>query len=283
MRSLVCLLLVSACGSKGTGSSRTAEELAEALPRRKLTAVEPTPIDPRDYQRAKWDPLHFRPAAVTAKDEQCLACHQEVLIPSVRSTSPAGAPSEESVAWYQTLSTYQGPQETFHRRHLVTPYAVSVMQLRCSTCHQGNDPRDENGASSATTQPGLTLRKMVDPTICQMCHGAFPYQYMGVPGRWEQFAASFNNSCMTCHLGIRTVRHQVNYLKANAIESLGAANSDVCYGCHGGRAWYRTSFPYPRHPWPGGGDAVPQWAQTRPTESALRFRIGLEPSGAAPP
>ena len=35
-----------------------------------------------------------------------------------------------------------GEQETFHRRHLVTDYAREVMDLRCNTCHQGNDPRE---------------------------------------------------------------------------------------------------------------------------------------------
>lgn len=279
-RWILCLVLTAACGSKrSSSSSATAEDLAKALPPRTLRAVDPTPMDPRDYQRAKWNPIHFKPAITTATDEQCLTCHREVLKPSVSATSPAGVAAADALAWYQTVSTYQGDQETFHRRHLVTPYGQSVMQLRCTTCHEGNDPRDENGASSATAQSGLTLRKMVAPEICQMCHGAFPYQNMGVPGPWSEFGKAFNGNCLTCHAAIRTVRHRVNYLKADEIERLAATNSDVCYGCHGGRAWYRTSFPYPRHAWPGAPTAVPPWAKGRATESAARF-LAPAPSGA---
>ena len=32
-----------------------------------------------DYQAAKWDPIHFQPAIDTATNEQCLACHEEML------------------------------------------------------------------------------------------------------------------------------------------------------------------------------------------------------------
>ncbi|MEZ5478981.1 MAG: hypothetical protein R3E95_16325 [Thiolinea sp.] len=48
-----------------------------------------------------------------------------------------------------------------------------------------------------------------------------------------------------------------------------------------GRSWYRINYPYPRHPWPGGGPA-PDWAKDRPTESDLRFLIqGKAPADAA--
>jgi hypothetical protein len=47
----------------------------------------------------------------------------------------------------------------------------------------------------------------------------------------------------------------------------------VCYGCHGGRQWYRISFPYPRHSWAGMPEETPDWAKNRPTESEARFRI----------
>ena len=43
---------------------------------------------------------------------------------------------------------------------------------------------------------------------------------------------------------------QVSYLKPAAIEAAGSRDAEVCYGCHGGRAWYRISYPYPRTPWP---------------------------------
>jgi hypothetical protein len=231
-----------------------------------------------DYQRARWDPLHFKPAIETATDDQCLACHKEVLEPSVSPTSPAGVTATEALAWYQTLTTYQGDQETFHRRHLVTDYAKQVMDLKCNTCHQGNDPREETAMSHADADPTLTQRKHVDPDTCLMCHGQFPYQNMGVPGPWREFGAAFQDNCMLCHVTFRTNRHQVNYLKPEAIETLGKENGDVCFGCHGGRAWYRISFPYARHAWTGMPEAVPEWAKDRATQSAPRFLVGVTPS-----
>ena len=227
---------------------------------------------PTDYNAAKWDPIHFKPAIDTATDADCLVCHQEVLKPSVSTQSPAGVTASEAMAWYQTLATYSGDQETFHRRHLVTDYAKQVMDLKCTTCHQGNDPREETANSSATGDPTLTQRKHVDPNICLMCHGKHNAGIMGVPpGDWREVGSIFSFNCLTCHVAIRTNRHQVNYLKPKAIEEAGAAEPDVCFGCHGGRAWYRISFPYPRNAWPGAGEAVPDWAKERPTKSEPRF------------
>ena len=94
------------------------------------------PAGKTDYQRARFDPIHFKPAIEKATDQQCLACHAEVLKPSVRSTSIAGVKANEAKAWYQDVSTYQGAQDTFHRRHLTTEYATKVMQMRCTTCQQ---------------------------------------------------------------------------------------------------------------------------------------------------
>jgi nitrate/TMAO reductase-like tetraheme cytochrome c subunit len=224
------------------------------------------------YDAARWDPIHFKPAIDQATDAQCLVCHPEILDRRVRDISPAGVKASEALAWYQTLTTYAGDQETFHRRHLVTPYARQVMTLKCNTCHQGNDPREETANSSATGDPNLTQRKHVDPNICLMCHGQFSYQLMGLPGPWVEHEQTFG-SCLTCHAAIRTHRHQVNFLKAEAIEAAAKDDSDVCYGCHGGRSWYRIAYPYPRHPWSGGGETVPDWARDRPTESDPRFQI----------
>ena len=231
-----------------------------------------------DYLRAVYSPLHFQPAIATAKDEQCLVCHREVLEDRVRPTSPAGIAAGGSRAWYQQLSTYAGAQDTFHRRHLVTPLARELMDLRCNTCHQGHDPRDEVPGSSATTtgqqERGFTLRKQVNvETTCLKCHGQMNLQAMGLPGPWPQVADTFGNTCLACHATIRTRRHQVSYLKAGAIAAAGARNADVCYGCHGGRAWYRVHYPYPRHPWPGMPAEVPDWARGRPTESEARFLL----------
>ncbi len=232
----------------------------------------------QDHLRATYDPIHFKPAIDTATDAQCLACHREVLDDKVRERSPAGISAAASKAWYQQLSTYAGDQDTFHRRHLVTPMAKELMNLRCTTCHQGNDPREEAPGSSATSMPqstdAFTLRKQVNPeTTCLKCHGQMNIQVMGLPSPWHESKEMFGNSCLTCHAAIRTKRHQVNYLKAEAIEAAGAKNADTCYGCHGGRSWYRIAYPYPRHAWDGMAPEVPDWAKDRPTESEARFRV----------
>ena len=236
-------------------------------------APAPTPVS---YQTAKYDPIHFEPAIDQASDQQCLACHAEVLAPSVRKTSPAGLQADATRAWYQQISTYQGEQETFHRRHLVTPYAKQVMNLHCNTCHEGSDPRDQNPGSSVTAQAdGFTLRKTITPeATCLKCHSQMNWPVMGLPGPWSQFKEPFQNNCVAaCHSIQRTVRHQVNYLNAKAIEELATKQDggDVCFGCHGGRAWYRVAYPFPRHKWPNMPEETPAWAKNRPAQSEARF------------
>jgi hypothetical protein len=225
-------------------------------------------------ERARWHPLHFKPAIDTATNEQCLQCHQEILKRQVKEEAPAGVKAAKTLAWYQTLNTYSGDQETFHSRHLTTPYAQQVMELKCNFCHQGNDPREE-APIPPEPEAGFTLRKMVDPKeTCSRCHGRHNYEIMGLPGPWPETREMMNDSCLTCHSTIRTNRHQVTYLKADEIEQLATeGNSDVCYGCHGGRQWYRITYPYPRHPWPTMSKEVPDWAQDRPTQSDARFRL----------
>lgn len=235
-----------------------------------------------DYLRQVYSPLHFKPAIDTAKDSDCLACHKEILEDKVRPLSPAGLSATKAKAWYQQLSTYQGEQDTFHRRHLVTPMAQQFMQLSCNTCHQGHDPREEAPGASATS-PGqkdaaFTLRKQVNPeTTCLKCHGQMNWSVMGLPSAWPESKAIFQNDCLTCHAAIRTKRHAVTYLKPEAIEAAAKGNGDVCFGCHGGRSWYRINYPYPRHAWEGMAPEVPDWAKGRPTESEARFLI---PKGA---
>lgn len=226
-----------------------------------------------DYQRARYDPIHFPPAISKATNEQCLACHLEVLKPSVRPASIAGVRASDAKAWYQLTSTYKGEQDTFHRRHLSTDLSASLMKMRCTTCHEGNAPRDETPGTSASTQGwNLTMRKMVNPeTVCLKCHGTMNHEIMGLPGPWPTVKATFQNNCLLCHAGIRTNRHKVNYLNAEEIEKQAANNSDVCFGCHGGRSWYRVSYPYPRHAWDGMSTDVPAWAKNRPTASEIRF------------
>ncbi len=227
------------------------------------------------YDQARWHALHFKPASESASDDQCLACHAEILETRVRAKSPAGVKASEALAWYATLDTYSGDEETFHRRHLVTDYAKQVMDLKCRTCHLGNDPREEVGMSHAGGDPTLTQRKQVDPNICLLCHGQFPYEIMAIPGPWVEFGSAFQNNCLLCHTIFRTHRHQVNYLKPEAIEKLATEKQDVCFGCHGGRSWYGISYPYPRHAWPGMAETVPEWAKGRPTESEPRFLLGV--------
>lgn len=242
-----------------------------------------TPDQP-DYQRGIYSPLHFKPAIETATDEQCLACHQDILERDVLDAAPAGVAAAEALAWYQTLNTYEGDQATLHQRHLVTPYASQVMDLRCNFCHQGHDPREEAPVPPIDGDAGFTLRKVVNPEkSCLLCHGRFAYEIMeGVEGPWFSVRQDFEfeegeNGCLVCHEELfRTVRHQVNYLKPDEIEAAAAGDSDVCYGCHGGRSWYRISYPYPRHPWPDMPEEVPEWAQDRPTESEARFLSGLD-------
>jgi flagellar basal body-associated protein FliL len=237
------------------------------------------------YLDAAWTPLHFKPAIDKATNEQCLSCHQEILKREVRKTSPAGVDGNATLAWYQTLDTYAGDQETFHARHLTTPLAKKVMNLKCNFCHQGHDPRDEAPGSSATTTKAalgnFTLRKQVNPSnSCLLCHGAFPVTNMGLEGSWSELREGFEsedapNGCLVCHAEqFRTVRHQVDYLNAGTIEKLAQnSSSDLCFGCHGGRKWYRNSYPYPRHPWPGMDPEVPEWAKGRAAESAPEHRL----------
>jgi nitrate/TMAO reductase-like tetraheme cytochrome c subunit len=229
-------------------------------------------IEDMSYQDARWHPIHFQPAIQKATNEQCLTCHQEIIGRRVADETPAGLKTDQALAWYQTLDTYTGPQETLHRRHLVTGLAENYMDFQCTTCHQGHDPREEAPNPPTSNEAAFTLRKAVNTEeVCLKCHGDFNYEIMGLPGPWHEVKQSFGNDCLTCHVAIRTNRHEVNYLDATAIEEAGRKNSDSCYGCHGGRAWYRISYPYPRHPWPGMPEETPEWAEDRPTESAPRF------------
>ncbi len=243
-----------------------------------------------DYSRDVWSPLHLAPNTGKATDAQCLACHREILEAKPKAKSQSGIDTASVSPWYQSLGTYVGGQETFHRRHLATTYARQVMNLKCSTCHLGHDPRDNRSVPQIPADgetPLATMRKNVNPEkTCLMCHGKFPFENMGLPGEWSEIRADMEsadapNGCLTCHGDqIRTVRHQVNYLNAANIEDLAKSSSDVCYGCHGGRAWYRISFPYPRHVWPGMPDETPDWAKDRPAESDPRFLEGLTTTSA---
>lgn len=233
----------------------------------------PASSEKKSYLRDQWNPIHFKPAIEQAKDSDCLQCHQEVLSTNTRDESPAGLKKSNTLAWYQTVETYEGEQQTFHQRHLTSTFIKKVANMSCTTCHQGNNPRDETGFTAKDSPTDVTMRKSVDPNICLKCHGQFPFQVMGLPGPWKDSGALFQDNCMLCHAAIRTHRHQVNYLNAEAIEKEAANSNDTCYGCHGARSWYRISYPYARHAWPGMGEAKPDWAKDRPSESEARFLI----------
>ncbi len=266
--------------------TRTADEQAAIDAKVAALTAE---VEGMDYERARYHPLHFPPMINQASNEECLVCHSEIMTAKPREASPAGVPASDTIAWYQTLATYEGPQETFHYRHLQSDFAKAVMNMQCTFCHKGNDPREESpdlmvgrAAYSAAPTPEFTLRKMVNPsTTCLRCHGAMPdpENIMGLSGPWHESRADFEdeetpNGCLTCHgeFGFRTNRHNVTYLNARTIEDLATASSDTCYGCHGGRKWYRISYPYPRHPWPDMDTETPEWAQGRPTASDPEYQ-----------
>ncbi|MFB2531556.1 cytochrome c family protein [Paracoccus sp. p3-h83] len=253
-----------------------------------------------DYERARHHPLHYPPQIAQASDQECLVCHAEILDHKLRDESPAGLKTDSTIAWYQTLATYDGAQADFHSRHMTSDFAQATMNLTCNFCHKGNDVREETpdmmpnraAFSADPAQPEFTLRKMVNPeTTCLRCHGAMPdpENIMGLAGPWHEIRADMEdvtsddpllaNGCLSCHKDLfRTNRHAVTYLKAATIEDLAEAGSDTCYGCHGGRQWYRISYPYPRHPWPGMDPAVPDWAKDRPTASDPEYAL---PAAAA--
>lgn len=277
-------------GQAGVRPPFGAAVAAEAV-KKPATAAKPGDPAAVDYLRARWNPIHFKPAIDKATDADCLVCHQEIGKAKPRPAAPAGVKAADSLAWYQTLDTYDGEQGDFHWRHLSSPYAKQVMNLSCTFCHQGNDPREESPHVTAVDDKGVvatnwarneapfTLRKMVNPTeTCLRCHGGFPAENMGLEGKWHELREGMEspdapNGCLTCHADqFRLVRHQVNYLKPDAIEKIAKeGSSDSCFGCHGGRAWYRTSYPYPRHDWKDMPTEIPDWAKDRPKQSDARF------------
>jgi len=292
---LSVFLIGNLAGSQGHGVAMAEEKAKDAsLDPATIASVEAVKarLPSLDYQRARFDPIHFKPAIDFAKNEACLVCHKETLTDKPREATPAGVKTSETLAWYQTLDTYSGSQATFHWRHLQSPYAKQVMSLSCNFCHQGSDPRELSPHVTATDSKGaivtswpdgappFTLRKNVNPSeTCLLCHGKYPAENMGLSGSWVELREGFEsteqpNGCLTCHAeNFRTNRHNVSYLNAAGIEKAAKDSSDVCLGCHGGRQWYRIAYPYPRHPWPGMPDETPDWAKDRPVHSDPRFEL----------
>ena len=195
--------------------------------------------DPRSVRH--WEILS-RSAAIPegdSADGRCRACHGQLLV-APRAESPAGLSSEIGKAPYQRLNTYAGGQENFHSRHRSGQYALQVMRFQCQDCHPGRDPRLPALFRDDPRHPQM-LRKKVDPVLCVNCHGRFPDHRAAFVGPWEQARAYFDGNCMVCHAADVGRRHASPLLVREAIERLGRNAGDVCYGCHGGRAWYAVS------------------------------------------
>ena len=103
-------------------------------------------------------------------------------------------------------------------------------------------------------------------------------------GPWHQIKDTFQNNCLSCHSGHPHQSAPGDYLNAEAIEKAGSAEKtggDVCYGCHGGRPWYRIAYPYARNPWPGHArsDARVGPATPAPFRNALPESARNHPTG----
>lgn len=172
--------------------------------------------------------------------DRCLTCHGSLVEVLPRSNSPSGLPAKEATAWYQRVPTYMGEQHNFHWRHLMSPYARQVMRPECDTCHPGFDPRKPlpPAGDPAAERP---LRKRVNPAICVNCHGAYPDHREEFSGSWIETRHEFDNTCLVCHRGDAAKRHNHPLLNKESILQLSKTEPDVCYGCHGGRAWYAVS------------------------------------------
>jgi hypothetical protein len=169
--------------------------------------------------------------------DRCLTCHGSLVEALPHASSPAGLPARQASAWYQRVATYSGAQQNFHWRHLLSPFARQVMRAECDTCHPGFDPRKPMPAGD-DPRSRRPLRKRVDPALCINCHGAFPDHREAFTGTWEVACDEFDNTCLVCHRGDAARNHGHPLLDREGILKRVQQDPDVCYGCHGGRAWY---------------------------------------------
>jgi hypothetical protein len=197
-------------------------------------------VDP-EYERHRrlWERSHFPPGE-DSLDGRCLGCHADVLEQAPRRAMPAGALPEGLLPPYQRLATYDGGQASFHWRHRRSSYAQSVMRMRCQSCHRGRDPRLPEVHRHEREFP-VALRKRVHPNLCVNCHGRFPDHRAAFDGDWPAVRQRFDGNCLVCHEGDSARRHHNPLLDREAVEAQARDSGDVCYGCHGGRAWYRVS------------------------------------------
>lgn len=176
----------------------------------------------------------FSPSADPSEKSEilrCQPCHGVLLESKPLAESPAGLKAKDATAWYQRVPTYQGEQQDFHWRHMASDFAKEVMRFQCDTCHPGFDPSRRMPVQG---DPGTekVLRKRVNPLICVNCHGLFPAHLEGFSGTY---------TCWVCHRGDAARQHTHPTLNRDNILRLSANEPEVCYGCHGGRAWYAIS------------------------------------------
>ena len=106
---------------------------------------------------------------------------------------------------------------------------------------------------------------------------AFGLDRGGIDERWFASTTPAANENREPDEGLSYIFHGSTRVKLiDAIEEMGSKGSDVCYGCHGGRSWYRISYPYPRHAWPTMSPSAPDWAKDRATTSDARFLEGVK-------
>jgi hypothetical protein len=97
----------------------------------------------------------------------------------------------DSLAWYQLTSTYSGEQDSFHRRHLVTPMAKQLMNLNATpvikATTRAKKPRALGDGATPQADAGFTLRKQVNPET-DLPQVSWPVPGQGDHGPAQAFA-----------------------------------------------------------------------------------------------
>lgn len=195
------------------------------------------------YERSRLSDVHTDSAKKGIQDATCLNCHQDIFDAdgAVLAATDPTIDLSKLKPWYQDVKTYQGPQLRFHYRHLKTPLATSIMNLSCVFCHENTEVR----ATYPGEDSGGSFRKQVSSeTKCLLCHGQFPPAHgMSWPALQKTIGGQ---GCLACHQvdTLSTILGEVAYLKADKIVAQNQDNAVLCYGCHGGRAWYQKAVDH---------------------------------------
>jgi hypothetical protein len=176
--------------------------------------------------RASYSPLHFKPAIDTATDAQCLACHKEVLEDKPRVASPAGVRAADSIAWYQRTSTYSGEQDSFPSPAPGDADGAGLDEPALHHLPSGPGPArgsagllgdgDAPDRSPASPCASRSIRK---PPASSATASFRPRRSWACPARGPRSRTCSRTTAWRCHAAIRTNRHQVSYLNADAIEA----------------------------------------------------------------